>query len=143
MKRYVFFMHVQPAAGAPAFMKPSGRLERDTTAEQLRAIGGDAGVTKDLGLGYSIPQPAAAEVVAPAAAAAAPGGAGGGSSSRQQQQQAGSKPSGSSKSRSSSGSGNPKPKGGAPIILVPSGVSALFNMYNARQFLQDGVYVKR
>ena len=138
-------LSVQPAHNAPAFVKPSGRLERDTTAEQLRALGGDAGITKDLGLGYSIPQPAAAEVAAPAAAAPAAGAAaaagGGGGSSRQQQQQGGAKPASSSKPRSSSGS--QKPKGGAPIILVPSGVSALFNMFNARQFLQDGVYIRR
>lgn len=34
-----------------------------------------------------------------------------------------------------------KVEGGPPIILVPSAFQTLLNMYNAKEFLEDGVYV--
>jgi hypothetical protein len=128
-----------PQAGQPAFFKPSGRLERDTRAETARALG----QAEELGLGYGVTAAAAA---APAAAA----------QQQQQQQKQPQRPApppsggaGQQRGRDARGraagsaaAGGGAKKKGAPIILVPAGVSALVNMYNVRQLLEDGVFVK-
>ncbi|KAI5070240.1 hypothetical protein GOP47_0015096 [Adiantum capillus-veneris] len=42
---------------------------------------------------------------------------------------------------SAAGQKGAKVEGGPPIILVPSAAQTLLNMYNAKEFLEDGVYV--
>lgn len=42
---------------------------------------------------------------------------------------------------SAAGQKGAKIDGGPPIILVPSAAQTLLNMYNAKEFLEDGVYV--
>ncbi|MCO5548587.1 hypothetical protein L7F22_002047 [Adiantum nelumboides] len=44
-------------------------------------------------------------------------------------------------SLSAAGQKGAKIEGGPPIILVPSAAQTLLNMYNAKEFLEDGVYV--
>jgi hypothetical protein len=134
-------------AGQAAFFKPSGRLERDTRAETAKALG----QSEELGLGYGEPGlPGAASGSAgasggggggaPAAAAAAGGGAAVAAARPQ-------RPAGGKLSRAAAvpapAAASGKKRQGPPIILVPAGLSALVNMYNARQLLEEGLFVHR
>jgi parafibromin len=143
----------------PAFMKPSGRMERNDVVGQMKAMGGDASLAANLGYGYGIQvDGAAAAGKNPAGAAAAAGAAGAGklhSSSKDVRKDAaraaaagGSHRSSSSQHKSGSGAagaggGGSRAGRDPPIILVPSGVTAMINIFNAKQFLEEGRFVPR
>jgi hypothetical protein len=154
--------HCVPLQGPGAFIKASGRLERDTTKEQVRALGGNAGDLQQLGLGYSVavggPAPAAAgggsgvppppppppsqpEAAKPAAPAAAAAGQRPAQPQHKQQQQRPRAAPGSSKEGERRH--HSSKSGGVPLILVPNATSAMFTMWNAKQFLEQGQFVPR
>jgi hypothetical protein len=127
----------QPAT----FIKASGRGDREVdTAGTIAAMGVDKGVAKQLGLGYGMQAAAAAPKPRSSSAAAAAAAAGA--------QQKGSSTKGADpraaaaaqrpQSASQKGSGKL-----TPIILVPSGYSALVNLYNAKQLLEGHRFVTR
>ncbi|GLC54602.1 hypothetical protein PLESTB_000884200 [Pleodorina starrii] len=80
-----------------------------------------------------------------------PHGAAGGSGSSKDGAAAGAKPgaaaagargsSGGGAGGGGGGKGDGSKKGGVPIIIVPSGLTSLINMFNARAFLEEGKYV--
>jgi parafibromin len=148
----------RPRQDPNAFIKSSGRFEReDAAAGTLRAMAGAVGapgeggaadaaaaglLAADVGLGYggaeeqqraqqqqqqqqrtAAPKPpppppgGSTRARAPAAAAAAAGAA----------------PAPSARAPSSSAA--------VPLIIVPAAMSAMLNMWNARQFLEQGQYV--
>jgi hypothetical protein len=135
------------------YMKPSGRMERQNVAGDLKAMGGDAAVAASLGYGYGIQVDAQQQQQQQqqARAAAAAGVKAGGSHHhhQQQQQHKGSSSSdaraaaaAAAKHKASSGSGGAaKPRGDPPIILVPSGMTAMINVFNARQFFEEGRFI--
>lgn len=148
----------QPAKPAgPAFMKPSGRMERNDVVGQMKAMGGDASLAANLGYGYGIQvdgQSAAAAAAgkAPAGAAAA-GAAGGAAPAAKHRSSSGSSKDARAAAAAGGRSSSHRTGGGAaagsssragrdpPIILVPSGVTAMINIFNARQFLEEGKFV--
>ncbi|KAG1678510.1 hypothetical protein FOA52_014543 [Chlamydomonas sp. UWO 241] len=140
----------------PLPIKASGRFDREVAKDQLREMGGEAaanlasgidmygayakggaGADKAAAAGRDKAQQAHAQAKAKAPAAppvpkAPP---------PKVQAVAGVKrpaPS-SSKQPSSKLSGNPK-GGSIPIIIVPAGLSAMINMFNAQSFLESGRY---
>eukprot|EP00879_Flechtneria_rotunda_P013823 GHRR01014436.1.p1 GENE.GHRR01014436.1~~GHRR01014436.1.p1 ORF type:complete len:271 (+),score=80.02 GHRR01014436.1:955-1767(+) len=130
-------------------MKPSGRMERNDVVGGIKAMGGDASLAANLGYGYGIQ----VEAIKPSTAAAAAGSNGPAgqqgarpSSAQQKQKQRSSW----QDSRAAAAAGKVPGPGGAggvvkhkdpPIILVPSGVTAMINMHNAKWFLEEGKFV--
>lgn len=151
----------KPAAAMPAATKPVGRFDRDTTADALKAMGGDAalGINQVINMygTHAVPnqQPTSAT-----------NGAGQPVPGQPAQQPTRSKPAATQQqpfSQHRHGTQKPGPptsshhvkqlagrapapmvtpsdplQGAVPIIIVPSGMTAMINMYNARQFLEEG-----
>ncbi|KAF8059437.1 CDC73 [Scenedesmus sp. PABB004] len=140
----------QQQKAAPAFMKPSGRMERE---QDVGAIGADAAVVGQLGYGIGGAAPASRRPAAAAAAggapAPAPAPAGGRPGSGGSRPGSGGRP-GSASHKAAAGGGAGAGGGGAggrqrsgpPIILVPNGVTAMVNIFNAKQFLEEGRFVR-
>lgn len=120
-----------PVQPLPLPVKPSGRFERDAATEQLKAMGG-----KDLinmigaGYGYAGQKKGDGGGAAPASGRGAPKPA-----------STATRPTGMAPTRSHPSSIGLPGKGGTPIIIVPSGLSAMITMYNAREFLEKGTFV--
>lgn len=125
-------------------MKSSGRGDRAVdTSGTLKALGADSKVADSLGLGYGL---------AAGAAAAAVGSKVRPSAAPQQGHRAGSS-SGKGAAAAAAAAAATRPssgsrKGGAggklrPIILVPAGYSAMVNLYNAKQLLEQHQFVPR
>jgi hypothetical protein len=130
----------QPAT----FIKASGRGDRQVdTAGTIAAMGVDKDVAAQLGLGYGMqtaaPVPKARSSSAAAAAATAGAQQKGGSSTKGGDPRAAAAAAAQRlQSASQKGSGKL-----APIILVPSGYSALVNLYNAKELLEQHKFVPR
>lgn len=136
------------------FMKPSGRFERDDVGAGLLAqLGGDAaGIAANIGRGYGAIQADAQKPQPPSAGATA--GSKPGSQPKQQQQHrsksdqrvaaaAAGKPSSSHHGHHKGGGSGVSKHKDPPIILVPSGVTALFNIFNAKLFFEGAKFVPR
>ncbi|KAG2482472.1 hypothetical protein HYH03_018579 [Edaphochlamys debaryana] len=137
----------------------SSRYGRDATADQLKAMapgtGGALAVNMYGATGKAAPPPpppvqgAAGYVPIRKSGSSAPAPApGSGSGSKPHASAHGSKPGSApppgskpgSKPGAPPGKGDAK-KGGVPIIIVPSGLTSMINMYNARSFLEEGLFV--
>jgi hypothetical protein len=134
--------YLRPQQQQPAFVKSSGRGDRVVdTSGALKALGADSKVADSLGLGYGLAAGAAAAAAGPKArpSAVPQQGRRGGSSSGKG---AAAAATAAAAARLSSGS----QKGGAggklrPIILVPAGYSAMVNLYNAKQLLEQHQFI--
>lgn len=122
-------------------MKASGRGDRVVdTSGALKALGADSKVADSLGLGYGL---------AAGAAAAAAGSKARPSAAPQQGQRGGSssgKGAAAAVAAVRPSSGSQKGGGGGklrPIILVPAGYSAMVNLYNAKQLLEQHQFIPR
>lgn len=126
-------------------VKPSGRFDRDTTKEQVKAIVGEGAENLASAIsmyGYnSQTAPRLQSSAAPSAAGPALQ-----STSHRPSSHTPVKPSTSGHRPHSSAhkSSSSQPKSDSsryPIIIVPSGMSAMMNMFNAPQFLEHGEFV--
>ncbi|KAG2436391.1 hypothetical protein HXX76_006698 [Chlamydomonas incerta] len=143
----------QPAASRPgsqlqsqgAGASSSSRYGRDNTADQLKAMGAGKGGIDMYGTSGS--RAAAAPPPPPPAAAAGyvPVRKSGSSAPPPPPPSSSSKPGKSAPAAApASGKGSGKEgakKGGVPIIIVPSGMTSLINMHNARSFLEEGLFM--
>lgn len=131
----------RPQPQQPAFVKSSGRGDRVVDASgALKALGADSKVADSLGLGYGLAAAAAGSKPRPSAAPQQPGQRGGSGSKG-----------GDPRAAPAAAAALPRPPSGSqrssgklrPIILVPAGYSALVNLYNAKQLLEQHQFVPR
>lgn len=124
-------------------IKPSGRFERDSARDQLKAMAGESAANlgdvlslygfKGQNKGAS-QQPSTDK--APPSQPSRPSTSHGPTALPPPPSRHGA-PHSSKDGRPSGGSSSTS----SPIIIVPSGMTALINMWNAKQFLQDGQFV--
>lgn len=143
MLRAVLVLHTHTQPQQPAFVKSSGRGDRVVDASgALKALGADSKVADSLGLGYGLAAAAAGSKPRPSAAPQQQTGQRGGSGSGR---------GGDPRAAPAAAAALPRPPSGSqrssgklrPIILVPAGYSALVNLYNARQLLEQHQFVPR
>mmetsp|Transcript_5007 Transcript_5007/g.10824 ORF Transcript_5007/g.10824 Transcript_5007/m.10824 type:complete len:494 (-) Transcript_5007:500-1981(-) len=143
----------RPPSGAPvtaqALVKPSGRFDRENTADQMKEMGGEAAANLANVIsmyGYSGQQqqqqqrPPAPPPPPPQPAAGSRHPSGHSGSKPGHGQPAGANPSKPQPPVKPPAAPVDKAKGGIPIIIVPSGLSAMINMFNAKAFLEEGRY---